>query len=147
MQRLLPCQALKLVEKGDECLSPLLQRTQAEWRIALAGCDRKKRGDERRRCSRLLGAKRQRCLKLVELLLGRVLRPDAGGALELSDEGMKRTVRVVGRTLIAHPAVASQRKSFAKRCHDPRFTDSRLTGNQHNLTLALPRQPLARKRQ
>ena len=66
-------QALKLVEKGGECLSPLLHWTQAERRIALAGCEGKKRGNERRRCSHLLRTKRQHCLKRVELLPGRVL--------------------------------------------------------------------------
>src|ERR1700748_2472281 len=93
--RLLLCQALKLVEKGGECLPPLLRRTQAERRIALAGGDRKKRGNERRRFGHLLRSKRKHCLKLVELLRGRVLCPDAGSALELSDERMKRAVDVV----------------------------------------------------
>src|SRR6202166_3230902 len=37
---LLPCQTLKLIEKGGECLSPLLHWIQAERRIALASFDR-----------------------------------------------------------------------------------------------------------
>jgi hypothetical protein len=65
---LLPRQALKLVEKGGEGLSPLLHWIQAERRIALAGWNRKKRCNERRCCSYLLGTNRQHCLELVELL-------------------------------------------------------------------------------
>ena len=144
---LLPRQTLKLVEKGGERLSPLLHWIQAERRIALAGCDRKKRGDQRRRVGHLLRSKRQHCLKLVELLLGRVLRPDAGGALELSDKGMKRTVGVVRRALIPHPAVRPQRRTLAERCDQARFSDPGLAGNQHRLALALPRQLLARERE
>ena len=71
--RLLPRQTLKLIEQGGERLPPLLHRIQAERRIALAGWDRKQRGDQRRRVGHLLRSKRKHCLKLVELLPGRVL--------------------------------------------------------------------------
>src|SRR5206468_7272746 len=110
--RLLPCQSLKLVEKGRECLSPLLRWTQAERRIALAGGNRKQRGNERCRVGDLVRSKRKHCLKLVELLLGRVLWADAGSALELGDERMERAVRVVGRALIPYSAVRPQREAL-----------------------------------
>src|SRR5882757_10136298 len=60
---------------------------------------------------------------------------------------MKRTVRVVGRALIAHPAVRPQREALGERCNDARFADPCLAGNQHHLALALPRQLLARERE
>ena len=62
---------LKLVEKRGECLPPLLHRTEDERRIALAGRDRKQRGNQRRRGRDLLRPARQHGLELVELLFGR----------------------------------------------------------------------------
>ena len=144
---LLPCHGLELVEKGGECLPPLLHGTEHERRIALAGRDRKQRGNQRR-CGRdLLRAARQHGLELVEFLFGQVLRPDAGGALELGDEGMQRAVGVIGRALIPHPAVRLRCKAFADPCHQARLADPGLAGNQHHLALPFPRQPLARQRE
>src|SRR6185295_12808801 len=60
---------------------------------------------------------------------------------------MKRTVRVVGRALIPYPAVCPQREALGERCHNARFADPGLAGNQHHLALALPRHLLAQKRE
>src|SRR5207245_323075 len=104
-QELLSRQPLKLIEKGGKGLSPLLRRAQTERRITVAGWNRKQCCNERCRSGDLLCSKRQHRLELVELLPGRVVRADAGGALELRDRGMKRTVGMVRRALISHPAV------------------------------------------
>src|SRR5467141_1700700 len=60
---------------------------------------------------------------------------------------MKRTVDVVRRALIPHPAVRPQRRILAEHCDQARFADPGLAGNQHPLALALPRQLLARERE
>src|SRR5205823_6021273 len=76
---------------------------------------------------------------------GRIVRADAGSALELRDKGMKRTVGVVRRTLISHPAVRAQRGAFGQRCDDARLADARFARNQHYLALPLPCPALARE--
>src|SRR5919108_5360220 len=60
---------------------------------------------------------------------------------------MKCTVDVVRRALIPHPAVWPQRRVLAEHCDQARFADPGLAGNQHHLTLTLPRQLLARERE
>src|SRR5262245_24693266 len=125
-QRSLPCQALELVKKRGEGLSPYLHRTQAKRWIPLPGRYRKEHGNERR-CLCPLRPERKHCLKLVEFLLGRVVRCDAGGTLELSDKGIKRAVRMVGRALIPQPAVRLQRRTLRQRRHQTRFADPGLT--------------------
>ena len=124
-QRLLSRQPLKLIEKGGKCLSPLLRRAQTQRRTMVVGGNRKESRNERCRLGDLLCSKRQHCLELVELLPRRVVRPDAGGALELRDKGMERTVDMVGRTLISHPAVSPQRGALGQRCDNARLADAR----------------------
>ena len=60
---------------------------------------------------------------------------------------MKRTVGMVGRALIAHPAVGPQRRVLQERRDEARLADPGLAGNQDHLALALPRQLLARERE
>src|SRR5262249_27915008 len=71
-QRSLPRQALELVEKRGEGLSPYLRRTQAERRGPPPRRAPQEHSHERR-CLCPLRPERKHCLKLVEFLLGRVL--------------------------------------------------------------------------
>ena len=50
-------------------------------------------------------AGREQCLQLPELLLGRVVAREAGGAFELGDERIERAVLVMRRAEIAQPRV------------------------------------------
>src|SRR4029077_13230780 len=58
---------------------------------------------------------------------------------------MKRTVGMIGRALISHPAVRPQHQALGERCDNARFADPGLARDQHHLALALPRELLARK--
>src|SRR5215207_4783533 len=58
---------------------------------------------------------------------------------------MERTVRVIGRALVPYPAVRPQREAFGERCHNARFADPGLAGDQHHLAVALPRQSLTQE--
>ena len=73
-------QPLELIEQGRECLPPLLHGFHRR-RIALAGdIERSAAIAEPRWSPSAFRCKH--CLELVELLLGCVLLPDAGGALD-----------------------------------------------------------------
>ena len=60
---------------------------------------------------------------------------------------MQRTVGVVGRALVPHPAVRPQCKALGEPGHEARFANPGLAGDQHHLALPFPCQPLARQRE
>ena len=58
----------------------------------------------------------------------------SGGTFHLADDGIKRAVGMLRRAEIAQACVRLAGEAFQKRCREPRFADTSLTGKEHDLT-------------
>jgi hypothetical protein len=136
--RLLPGEALHLIQQGSKRLAALLRGREAERGIARTQRDREHRSDQRGDLVHPVGREAQHLLEFIELAVRRLLRRDGRGALELPHERMKRAVAMIGRALIAQSRMRRIRDLLGEPGGKARFADARLTGDQHDLTLSRP---------
>src|SRR5438067_8585881 len=78
----------------------------------------------------------EKCPQFAKLLYDRVVAREPGGAFELRNEGIKRTVLVVRRAEIAQAGVGLVCDPLGKRRNEPRLADARLTVDQHHPSFA-----------
>ncbi len=79
----------------------------------------------------------QQCLQRIELVLGRLPCSDTRRALDLIDERMKRAALPVKRAETKNAVDAGIGQRVLQRTNDAGFADTRLTGEQHRLFLAV----------
>src|SRR6202453_778576 len=135
---LLPGEILDLIKQRRERLMPLLRRRQGERRIPMAERDRQHRGDQRGDLVHPVSGQPERLLQLFELGDRVLLRRDARRALELLDEGVERTVPMIGRALVAQLRMRRICDLIGQPGGNARFANARLAEDQHGLALACP---------
>jgi len=111
---------------------PALFRGQVERRIASINRQRQHLGKERRVLDRGRGRREQR-IELVELRLWSVVVRQSGGALHLTDDWIKRALRMLGRAEITKARVRFAGEALQKRRREPRFTYTGLARDKHHL--------------
>ncbi len=75
--------------------------------------------------------------QLVERGIAGIAALDPGGALELLDHRLERTVAVIGQALVAQQAVRAVFQPLAQALDDARLADAGLAGQQHDVALAV----------
>src|SRR5215469_9188866 len=101
------CAVGRILHQGVlEDVDCLLHRSESNWRITLAGWNRKEGSEQGhgRLSARL--ANRDNRLKLVEPAGGRIVRGDDRVSLQLRGDGIQGSVTIVRRALVKQPGVA-----------------------------------------
>src|SRR5439155_6391632 len=75
--------------------------------------------------------------QLLQLERGRIFQRKAGGPLKLTDDGMKRAIRVIGRTLEDQMVVGIVDNSLKQGVNDTRFAHARFARKKDDLTFSL----------
>ena len=138
---------LDLADQHFQCQLLLALRRQLGQLVALAGRNAEQRCDQRHRRDEPVRTARQKRHELVQPSLRRILALEAGGALQLLDDGVQRTGRVMGRALAEEADVGLVLEPLAQLAHQARFADPGLTREQHHLALAVARLPPAAQQQ
>src|SRR5262249_48289406 len=152
--RLPPRETLDLIEQCRQRLAALLRRCERERRISFAERDREQRRKKRRRNLSPRCIHGEDRFEFVELLLGRIAGLKPCRPLELSNERMQRAVGEVGRALITQARVrlagnflGESRRGAGVYGGEGRgeagFAEAGPAEDQHDLPLALPREPWA----
>src|ERR1700737_4184621 len=127
-----PCQRFPLRNQGFQRFLPALLRGQVKRGIPSIVRQRQHRRNE---CGVLSWGRalRKRRIKLVELRLWGVVTRQSSGMLQLTNDRIKRTVGMLRRAEVAQARMRLGGEAFQKFGCKPRFTDPRLTGQQHDL--------------
>jgi hypothetical protein len=105
--------------------------------VALADGDAEQGRDQRHRLVEPVRAQRQKRLQFGQLHLGRLIALKAGGALQLLDQRMQRTGRVVGRTLVEQTDVGLVGQPRAQLADQTRLANPRLAGHEDDMPFAV----------
>ena len=141
--RLLSGETLELIEQCRERPAALLRGAERQRRIPLAERDRQQRRKKRRCGLNPRCVHSEERFQLVEALLGRIVCLEPRRSLQLGDERMKRAVGVVGRALVTQARVRLAGDALGKSRRKAGLADPRLARDQHDLSFALPGEPLA----
>src|SRR5947207_15940591 len=102
---------------GNRC-GFALGRCQVKRGITIVERYREEVGEKSpRRVTKIVGCTEQR-FQLLKLDRGRILQRKTGGPLKLTDDGMERAVRVIGRTLEDHMVVGIVDNSLKQGVND-----------------------------
>jgi hypothetical protein len=133
--RLARSEALQLFDERLQGLPLQLPGVEIELRIRRSERERQERGDQRHRGARVVAAERKQRLEFFESYLGGIGALESGGALEQSNDRIKRGVGVIGGAVVAdrHVPVA---ELLAQRTDDAGLAHAGLAGEENHLPLA-----------
>jgi len=136
-------ETLELIEQCRERPAAMLHGAERQRRIPLAERNRQQRRKKRRHSLDLRCAHGEDRFQLVKALLGRIVRLEPGGPLQLGDERTKRAAGVVGRALVTQARMRLAGDALGESCRKAGLADTRLARDQHDLPFAPPGEALA----